>query len=272
MDLQKFLKFGPDLFDSSNNILQAHNDIERPWLPLEDYLKGNVDMHIHYVFRVSDDKPRQFCAVLKLPEAKSQVAVENNLSIFDRVSADACAVGNRDGGKQEFVFVDDVEVMQEAECIPLPAKSVIKRLQFLDFCKCSFSNPTLQLCFSSIESTKILQDREIHGGSVPLNARRVLLGGQPPEKVVKRSSSIVNAVADNQRPCGNVGGGCNSQEEAELARLRIKLLGDGVSLSFTGKGGDDRLESVEVAFCPPDLRQEAVRKFNYCLPHWFEGD
>lgn len=269
---QKALEICPDLFHFSDSIFKAHDDAERARLPLEDYLKGDVDMHIHYVFRVLDNQPREFCAILKWHERKGDNAINHNLSIFDCFSAYSCAVSNRNSGEQKLMFVDDVKVMQETEDVSTPSHSIIKRLQFLNSCECSLSNPILQIRLSSIEGAKVFQNGKVHRGLVPPDAGRVLFGNKSKEKVIKGSSGVVEGVADNQRPLNEVGLLQNSKEEPEFTGLSIKLLFDGIGLTFAGEGGYGGLESVKVAFCSLNLCNEPVRKFGYLLPHWFEED
>ena len=81
-------EISPDCLNSGNNLPECLGDTEWPRLALEDYLKGKVEMHVHYVLGIPDQKSGKFCAVLKAYEGYGDSTIEDRRSIFDGRCAD----------------------------------------------------------------------------------------------------------------------------------------------------------------------------------------
>ena len=248
--------------DQVNDVLKRLCDRQRPRLSLKDYLEGEMDMHVHYIFRVSDFEVRKFCAILKFLKVKVDCPIKDNLSIFDGIRIDTGAVSNRHGRKQELVLVNDVKIVKEHEGVSVPTASVVERLQSLDHCCGVTAYPILDLRLSSLKRPGILEDWEAHRRSVPFDATRVLPLNQSPKQVIKGGSGVVKAVTDNQGPPDNVGLGMDSKPEEEFTGLCIGVLGDGIRVSFSNKGGSSGLKDIKVFLCPSDLGAEADWKIS----------
>lgn len=247
-----------------DSILKRWHDKQRPRLTLEDYLKGKVEMHIHYVLRVSDCESRKFCAVLKLLKGDMDHAVKDYISIFDCVSFDAYAIRNGNGGQKKLMFVSDVKIVKETENIIANTSNIIERLQPLDHCECFISDPILEFNNSAVKGPSVFENREDHSGGVALDARRVMAFNQSKEQMVKGCSCVVEAISNNQRPSDNVGIGVDFDSKDELSGITIRSLDDGIGFTLSTKGGDSRFEGIKVFLCPSNFSDIADRD-SYCL-------
>jgi hypothetical protein len=238
----------------ADELVEGHGDGECSSSPsIEDYAKPQgLEVHIHYRLRGPDDHCRDYCAVVKAALNRSSSSdLNGGWLTLPPFTADLALLDHRQVFDEKAMFVSYVGFVKEAEgIIAVPARMV--RLHILQDCKGRRTDDLIDLLF--LEGTGIPANGESgfpHSGRLDT---AMVLDHKRPKEMIHGASSIVDAIANDQRPFDHGGRPTQVQSKRVDPMFGIHFFRDAVSLRVINEGGEGCLERVTVMTCARELR------------------